>query len=119
MNDENLEPWKLEPNSERTTRIAAQGGIASGMARRERKRIREALEELMARDYTDAEGNVADGTTAIAARVMRAALDGNMRAVEFIRDSVDGKPMNTVQLNGNLQHEQAKFNELLEQLRRG
>ena len=115
MNNENLRP--LESNSERTKSIATQGGIASGVARRERKRIREALEELMAREYTDAEGNVADGTTAIAARVMRAAMDGNMRAVEFIRDCVDGKPVNTVQLNGTLEREQAKFNELLEQLR--
>lgn len=70
-----------------TVEEASRGGKASGEARRRKKMMREAFEELLARDYESSEGTVLDGTSALALRVFKQALDGDLKAFELIRDT--------------------------------
>lgn len=91
----------LIPNSERTEserkEIARLGGKASGEARRRKKLMREAFEELLSRDYHDQSGNVLDGTSALAAKVFKQAMDGDLKAFEIIRDTTGQKPVERVE----------------------
>ena len=87
MNDENLRT--LTPSEAREQ--GRRGGIASGQARRERKRLRQALEEALSLPC-DIEGQEATNMEAVAAAVVRKAIGGDMRAVEIIRDTCEGKP---------------------------
>lgn len=84
MNDENL-THTLTVSEQRA------GGIASGKARRERKRLRQALEECLSLPC-DIDGQEATNMEAVAAAVVRKAIGGDMRAVEIIRDTCEGKP---------------------------
>lgn len=79
-NEENL-THKLTVSEQRA------GGKASGEARRRKKLMREAFEELLSRDYHDQAGNVLDGTSALAAKVFKQAMDGDLKAFEIIRDT--------------------------------
>lgn len=63
------------------------GGKASGRARRKKKLMREAFEELLSREYHDQAGNVLDGTSALAAKVFKQAMDGDLKAFEIVRDT--------------------------------
>lgn len=119
MNDENLrkgEATRFKAGEEQVE-IARQGGIASGKARRARRSMREALEELLANTYSGADGRELDGTTLLMIAAMNKARKGDLRALEFIRSTVGEDPVRQVELGGTLQAEQARFGELLEQLR--
>lgn len=73
------------------------GGKASGEARRRKKLMREAFDELLSRDYHDKDGNMLDGTSALAAKVFKQALDGDLKAFEIIRDTTGQKPVERVE----------------------
>lgn len=75
------------------------GGKASGEARRKKRLMREALEELLARDYHDQSGNVSDGTMVLMTKTFRMAMDGDMRAIEFIRDVTGQKPVERIEMD--------------------
>lgn len=70
-----------------TVEEASRGGKASGEARRKKKLMREAFDELLSREYHDREGKVLDGTSALAAKVFKQAMDGDLKAFEIIRDT--------------------------------
>lgn len=94
-NDENL-THKLTVSEQRA------GGKASGEARRRKKLMREAFEELLSREYNqhDRDGNVVgtlDGTSALAAKVFKQAMDGDLKAFEIIRDTTGQKPAERVE----------------------
>lgn len=94
-------PENLIPNDQRTPsqrrENARKAGKASGKARRERKQMREVIEELMSRQYVDANGNEIDGVTALMTRVYRQAMDGDMKAVTFLRDTAGEMPVQKVE----------------------
>lgn len=92
-NEQNLRPSEHKFTHEE----AKKGGINSGKARRRRKAMREAFDELLSRSYSDRNGNKVDGVTAIATKVYQAALDGDMKAVQFIRDTVGEMPIQRVE----------------------
>lgn len=73
------------------------GGIASGEARRKKKLMREAFEELLAKEYTDTNGNKIDGTSALAVKVFKQAMDGDLKAFEIVRDTTGQKPVERVE----------------------
>ena len=95
-NEQNLIPNSQRTESERKA-IAAAGGRASGEARRRKKLMREAFEELLSRDYLDASGSKIDGTSALAARVFKQAMDGDLKAFEIIRDTTGQKPVERIE----------------------
>lgn len=94
-------PENLIPNDQRTPserrENARKAGIASGEARRRKKLMREAFEELLSREYHDQSGNVLDGTSALAAKVFKQAMDGDLKAFEIIRDTTGQKPVERVE----------------------
>ena len=107
----------LVPNSERTPderrENARKAGVASGESRRRRKQMREALDELLSRGYVDGSGKEIDGTTILMTRVYRKAMDGDMKAIQFIRDTVGEMPVQRVEVDTIDPQARAEMDELL------
>lgn len=114
-------PSTLRPCSPSEARMnGAKGGVASGAARRERRRLRDALEILLSRRFeppafteVPIAGMELDGAARFAVAVFEKAIGGDMRAVEFIRDTIGEKPVEQMDVSG-IAETQAKFTELLE-----
>jgi hypothetical protein len=114
-NPENLDP--VRSNAEAKKRGAA-GGIASGKARREKKRLRELAQMILDEEITDkATGQVmTQGEAALRVQARKAIMDGDTKALGFLRDTAGQAPVSQVEV---ATVDQAKFNELLEQLEAG
>lgn len=108
-NEQNLRPSEHVFTQEE----AKKGGRASAEARRRRKAMREAFDELLSREFTDKEGNTTDGVTALVTRVYQKALKGDMRAVQFIRDTVGEMPVQRVEVDTIDPQARAEMDELL------
>lgn len=74
------------------------GGKASGKVRRDKKNLRQALEMLLEKDFTDKSGKTVSGTEAITAKLFEQAMKGNIRAFETIRSTVGQDPVQKVQV---------------------
>ena len=120
-NPENLRGHEFtsDQDREQAARNGRKGGKAAQAKRRERKRMREVLEELLGKTYTSADGRDVDGTTLLMVSTMNKARKGDMKALEFIRSTVGEDPVKQVDVTGSLRAEQARFNELLEQFDEG
>ena len=79
-----------------TVEEASKGGRASGESRRKKRDLRQALEALLERDYTDKNGKTLSGTEAITAKLFEQAMKGNIRAFETLRDTVGQKPVEKI-----------------------
>lgn len=90
MNNENLNP--LIANSERTKRIAAMGGIASGEARRQKRLMRERLEEALSMPHFNLDGSETTKGEAVTAALVQRAIDGDVSAARLIVQTIDGLP---------------------------
>lgn len=97
INEKNLVP-QSERSEEERKKIASMGGKASGEARRKKRDLRKALEELLEREYKDKSGKIISGTEAITARLFEQAMKGNIRAFETLRDTVGQKPIEKVMI---------------------
>lgn len=95
---------KRPPNAEATqfksgkqaVENGRKGGINSGIARREKKSLREAMQVLMDADLTGKDGKAMTGTEAMAAKAFQAALKGDWKAWELVRDTAGQKPVERV-----------------------
>lgn len=81
--------------------IARQGGIASGIAKREKRTMREIAEIILSKDVTTSDG-VVTGKYAVLAKVIDKALKGDLQAATFIRDTIGEKPSDKQEITGNL-----------------
>mgnify|MGYP000105242985 CR=1 FL=1 len=72
------------------------GGRKSGEARRAKKSLREAMQVLMDADLTAKDGKTMTGTEAMAAKAFQAALKGDWKAWELVRDTAGQKPVERV-----------------------
>ena len=72
------------------------GGQKSGETRRNKKLLRECLEMLLEKEITDKSGNTMTGAEAMAARVFKQALKGDLKAFEIVRDTAGQKPVEKV-----------------------
>lgn len=83
----------LIPQNQRTKeeqrRIATMGGIASGDARRAKKTMREVLEVLL---ETVDKGSDKTNIEVMMASAVRKAMNGDLKAMEFVRDTSGQKP---------------------------
>lgn len=95
-NEKNLRPFTSEQSHEEAVKNGKNGGIASGEARRAKKNLREAMQILMEADLTDKSGKTMTGTEAMAARAFQAALKGDWKAWELVRDTAGQKPVEKV-----------------------
>ena len=72
------------------------GGKKSGEARRAKKSIREAMRVLMDADLMGKDGKTMTGTEAMAAKAFQAALKGDWKAWELVRDTAGQKPVDKI-----------------------
>ncbi len=94
-NEKNLKPFGTLTESEQRE-ISQKGGEASGEARRAKKSLREAMQVLMEADLTGKDGKTMTGTEAMAAKAFQAALKGDWKAWELVRDTAGQKPVDKV-----------------------
>lgn len=98
---DNLKPQNTRTKEEQR-QIAIQGGKASGEARRKKKAIREVCETLLSMQANSGlkakinpDIELPEGATVydvLVASMAQEAIDGNVKAAEFIRDSAGDKP---------------------------
>ena len=120
-------PKKRPPNAEATefrageqqVEIARQGGVASGIARKAKKSLREAMQVLMDADLTGKDGKTMTGTEAMAAKAFQAALKGNWKAWELVRDTAGQKPVDKVQMKTdvNIADSAERLSNMFEQIK--
>ena len=84
------------PTSKEARENGRKGGVASGEARRAKKSLREAMQILMDADLTGKDGKTMTGTEAMAAKAFQAALKGDWKAWELVRDTAGQKPVERV-----------------------
>lgn len=79
---------------------ARKGGRASAAKRRERKTFREGL-LLLLQEPIKKDGKETDKTTqdAVIAGLVKRAISGDVRAAEFIRDTIGEKPVEQISVN--------------------
>ena len=97
-NEQNLRPFDTLTESEQRN-LARKGGEASGKARQAKKSLREAMRVLMETDLTSEEGKLITGTEAMAAKAFQAALKGDWKAWELVRDTAGQKPIDKVMIS--------------------
>lgn len=116
--DENLTPFKSVAEAREKGR---KGGIASGAARREKRALRETLEELLTMSLRNGKPVSVEKIKSIAAikgknisvqeAIMLAqiqkAIRGDVRAAEFIRDTIGQKPQDNMVVSGEVNNPMA------------
>lgn len=116
-------PRGEHPNSRKNLKVSTpkqaredgkKGGIASGKARREKKLLRECLDELMAKTYTDVNGKEMTGAEIMSTRAMQAAMNGDWKAWELVRDTNGQKPVEKVQVQEINSEVQSEIDKLFE-----
>ena len=93
MNEQNLRPGAHRL----TVEEASKGGKRSGETRRKRKAFAEAFDTLLGRNFTDHNGNQLQGVEAIAAKVFQQAMNGDLKAIQIIRDTVGEMPVQKIE----------------------
>jgi N-acetylglucosamine kinase-like BadF-type ATPase len=91
-NEQNLRPSEHKFSREECVK----GAKASAEKRRKRKAFAEAFETLLTREFSDRNGQKLQGVEAVAAKVFQAAMDGDMKAIQFLRDTVGEAPVQRV-----------------------
>ena len=87
----------LIPNSERSPEEVREngrkGGIASGVARRRKKDLREACIAILETEITTKSGDKMTGSEAMVAKLFQQAMKGNIKAFIALRDTAGQKPV--------------------------
>lgn len=96
-NEQNLRPFTSDQSREEAKKNGRKGGKASGEARRRRKAFAEAFDVLLSKGFVDRNGNTVEGVDAIAARMFQEAMDGSVKAAQFIRDTCGEMPVQRVE----------------------
>lgn len=106
-NPENLigHEFTSDQNREEAARNGRKGGKASGEARRRRKAMHEAFDDLLARKFVNRDGQEVSGIEAVAVKVFQKAMDGDLRAAKFIRDTVGEMPVQQVSVQAQIPQE--------------
>lgn len=107
-NYQNLVQNKEQTPEERRAN-AHKAGIASGQSRRDKKHIQDALKRALDGKY-EVDNKTLGGYDALALRMIKEALDGNVKAATFIRDTIGEKPKDTLEVESeNLTGIKIKF----------
>lgn len=115
MNDNNLKT----PSHREAVDRGKKGGQRSGEVRRERKRIKEYLEILLSvkenepsilEEMNELDLNEEDKTQAMAITLsaLKKAKSGDLRAIEFIRDTIGEKPSLDINSNMDIKSSESK-----------
>lgn len=118
MNSENL-----KPNSERTPQerkeLATKAGKASGKARAEKKRLKEAVEKVLGMTYKTDDGKSMTGYEMTATALFGKAKDGDVSAFNSIRDLIGEKPTEKLNATINNTENQELLKRYLEEIKHG
>lgn len=95
MAKEDLKPMNQRTKEEQK-KIATMGGIASGKARKQKKLLKECLEELLEKEIKGKNGESLSGAEAISVKLFKKALQGDLKAFEVVRDTAGQKPVEKV-----------------------
>ena len=90
-NETNLVPFDERTESEQRE-ICKKGGRASGIKRRQLKTLADELKSLLKEELTDKKGRKMSTQTAISTALINAAIHGNVKAFNAIRDTIGQKP---------------------------
>jgi len=93
----NLIPTTKRSKSE-VRKNAAKGGRKSGEVRRQKKLLKDCLDELLQREWENRQGEKMSGSEAISVAVFKKALAGDMKAFEIVRDTAGQKPVDKIML---------------------
>ena len=93
MNSENLKT----PSTEEARARGRKGGIASGKARAEKKRLKEAVESILSMRYDSETGKKLTGYEMVALALFNKAKTGDDPAFNSIRDLTGEKPKETLE----------------------
>lgn len=96
-NNDNLKPFNSNQSREEAKKNGRKGGIKSGEAKRRRKTMREMLDYLLEKELTNKNGEKATTLEAMMTAMIKQGLNGNVKAVEFIRDTTGQKPTEKVE----------------------
>lgn len=96
-NENNLRPFS---SREQAQELGRKGGIASAKARRERRKLREELLEMLSLPVEELEGMTEQ--RAILAAMLKKARGGDVSATAFIRDTIGEKPTDKLEHSGSL-----------------
>lgn len=77
---------------------AAKGGRKSGEVRRQKKLLKDCLDELLQREWENRQGEKMSGSEAISVAVFKKALAGDIKAYEVVRDTAGQKPVDKIML---------------------
>ncbi len=105
MNKQSLTPRAL--SSEEAREIGRRGGIASGVARRQRRQLRELLNDCMTAQVTDDEikaalvsaGYEPSFENALTLAALTKAARGDIEALRYVRDTLGEKPTESYNLS--------------------
>lgn len=90
-NNENLKPLN-QLCKEDAKKIQSKGGKARAKKIQEKKQMREDLIALLSDDIIDKNGKKINTQKAMLMSSIKQALNGNIKALEFIRDTIGEKP---------------------------
>lgn len=93
----NLIPTTKRSKSE-VRKNAAKGGRKSGEVRRQKKLLKDCLDELLQREWENRQGEKMSGSEAISVAVFKKALAGDIKAYEVVRDTSGQKPVDKIML---------------------
>ena len=85
-------------SKEEVRKNAAKGGRKSGEVRRQKKLLKDCLDELLQREWENRQGEKMSGSEAISVAVFKKALAGDMKAFEIVRDTAGQKPVDKIML---------------------
>ena len=102
--EDNLKPFDSNQSREQAKINGRKGGIKSGEARRKKKTMREMLDYLLEKEVTNTKtGEKATTLEAVMTACIKKAIAGDIKAAEFIRDTIGQKPKDTVEaVNTNI-----------------
>ena len=96
-NNDNLKPFNSNQSREEAKKNGRKGGKISGEVRRQKKTMREMLDYLLEKELTNKNGEKATTLEAMMASMIKQSISGNVRACEFIRDTIGQKPTEKVE----------------------
>lgn len=99
---DNLRVYTSSQNREEASKNGKKGGVASGIARRKRKMLREELSMLLSTSVMF-EGKERTMNEAISLAVIRRAMDGDPTAFKIIRETLGEDTPTEVNFNANIE----------------
>ena len=100
MNNENLKPPLNKRSREEQREICSRGGKRSGEVRRAKKTMKEMLDYLLEKELPNKKGEMVTYREAMMTAAIKKAIEGDIRASQFVRDTVGEMPITKTEVTG-------------------